>query len=62
MDHTDLDIFDCHQHMGSTGDAHGTIIPGQVRGAVVVADEVATRLRIMDSRGVRQAIAIPGHN
>jgi predicted TIM-barrel fold metal-dependent hydrolase len=57
-----FDIFDCHQHMGSTGDAHGTVIPGQVRGARIVAEELETRLRLMDERGVRQALAIPGHN
>ena len=62
MDQTNFDIFDCHQHMGSTGDAHGIVVPGQVRGATIVGDEVATRLRFMDHGGVRQAIAIPGHN
>ena len=62
MDQTNFDIFDCHQHMGSTGDAHGIVVPGQVRGAAIVDDEVATRLRFMDHGGVRQAIAIPGHN
>ena len=57
-----FDLFDCHQHMGSTGDAHGIVVPGQVRGATIVDEEVATRLRFMDHGGIRQAIAIPGHN
>jgi hypothetical protein len=57
-----FDLFDCHQHMGSTGDAHGIVVPGQVRGATIVDEEVATRLRFMDQGGIRQAIAIPGHN
>ena len=57
-----MDIFDCHQHMGSTGDAHGIVVPGSVRGATIVEDEVATRLRFMDQGGIDQAIAIPGHN
>jgi predicted TIM-barrel fold metal-dependent hydrolase len=58
---TEFDVFDCHQHMGSTADAHGVVLPGQVRGGQIVADEVATRLRFMDESGVRQAVAIPGH-
>jgi len=62
MIETTFDIFDCHQHMGSTGDAHGIVVPGSVRGAAIVDDEVATRLRFMDEGGIRQAIAIPGHN
>jgi predicted TIM-barrel fold metal-dependent hydrolase len=57
----DFDVFDCHQHMGSTADAHGVVLPGQVRGGRIVAEEVATRLRFMDDGGIRQAVAIPGH-
>ena len=57
-----FDIFDCHQHMGSTGDAHGIVVPASVRGATIVEDEIATRLRFMDQGGIDQAIAIPGHN
>ena len=56
-----FDVFDCHQHMGSTADAHGVVLPGQVRGGRVVPEEVATRLRAMDAAEIRQAVAIPGH-
>ena len=62
MNQRRFDVFDCHQHMGSTGDAHGIVVPGSVRGATIVDDEVATRLRFMDEGGIRQALAIPGHN
>jgi predicted TIM-barrel fold metal-dependent hydrolase len=58
---TRFDVFDCHQHMGSTADAHGVVLPGQVKGGRIVDEEVTTRLRFMDGAGVRQAIAIPGH-
>lgn len=56
------DIFDCHQHMGTTADAHGGGVAGQVKGGAINDDEVATRLRFMDDAGIRQAVAIPGHN
>ena len=62
MNPSSFDVFDCHQHMGSTGDAHGIVVPGAVRGATMVDDEVTTRLRFMDQGGIRQALAIPGHN
>jgi uncharacterized protein len=62
MNQRSFDVFDCHQHMGSTGDAHGIVVPGAVRGATMVDDEVATRLRFMDQGSIRQALAIPGHN
>ena len=62
MNQSRFDVFDCHQHMGSTGDAHGIVVPGSVRGATIVEAEVATRLRFMDEGGIRQALAIPGHN
>src|SRR4029450_5872525 len=62
MNKSSFDVFDCHQHMGSTGDAHGIVVPGSVRGATIVDDEVTTRIRFMDQSGIRQALAIPGHN
>ena len=57
-----FDIFDCHQHMGSTADAHGGGVAGQVRGGAIDDAEVRTRLDFMDLAGIGQAIAIPGHN
>ena len=58
----DYDIFDFHQHMGSTADSGGVIIPGAVAGAGIDSLELESRLHFMDSGGIRQAIAIPGHN
>jgi predicted TIM-barrel fold metal-dependent hydrolase len=59
---TEFDIFDCHQHMGSTADAHGGGVAGQVKGGAVNDDEVRCRLEFMDRAAIRQAVAIPGHN
>ena len=36
-----FDIFDIHQHMGSTGDAHGFTIEGQTASGEIDPDEVA---------------------
>lgn len=59
---TPFDIFDCHQHMGTTADAHGGGVAGQVKGGAINPDEVRTRLEFMDLAGIAQAVAIPGHN
>jgi predicted TIM-barrel fold metal-dependent hydrolase len=48
--------------MGTTADAHGGGVAGQVKGGAIVDEEVATRLRFMDSARITQAVAIPGHN
>ena len=58
----DFDVLDIHQHMGSTGDAHGFVTEGQVSGADVNSTEVAARLEFMAQAKIRQAVAIPGHN
>ena len=55
-------IIDCHQHMGTTADAHGGGVAGQVGSDTIDPAEVATRLRFMDRAGIAQAVAIPGHN
>lgn len=57
-----FDIFDCHHHVGDvrsfmplTGDEDAPI-----RGDAL-AEERASRVRIMDAAGVHQAAVIPGH-
>ncbi len=57
-----FDIFDIHQHMGSTGDAHGFTIEGQVAAGDIDPDELACRLEFMRQAGIGRAVAIPGHN
>jgi predicted TIM-barrel fold metal-dependent hydrolase len=57
-----FDIFDCHQHVGTTADAHGGGVAGQVAGGTIVDEEVDTRLAFMDRAGIREAVVIPGHN
>ena len=57
-----FDIFDIHQHMGSTGDAHGFTIEGQTASGEIDPDEVACRLEFMQQAGIGRAVAIPGHN
>ena len=58
----DFEIFDIHQHMGSTGDAHGFVTDTQVSGARIDPAEVACRLEFMDRMRIGRAVAIPGHN
>ena len=60
-DHS-FEIFDIHQHMGSTGDAHGLVNDTQVSGANLNEAELACRLEFMDKARIRHAVAIPGHN
>lgn len=57
-----FDVFDIHQHVGTTADAHGGGVAGQVRGGSINHDEVRCRLEFMDLAGIAQAVAIPGHN
>lgn len=57
-----FDIFDIHQHMGTTADAHGGGVAGQVGSDAIRDDEIATRLDFMDMAHIGQAVAIPGHN
>ena len=58
----EFDILDIHQHMGSTGDAHGFVTDGQVSGAGVSSAELASRIEFMERWKIRHAVAIPGHN
>lgn len=55
---TDFEVFDIHHHMADTG------VSGRAPDERPHDDqgELATRLRIMDQRGVAHALAIPGHN
>lgn len=62
MEDHQFDIFDIHQHMGSTGDAHGFVTEGQVSGAGINREEVACRIAFMDQARISRAVAIPGHN
>ena len=61
LDHS-FEIFDIHQHVGSTGDAHGLVHEGQKSGADLVDSEVINRLAFMDDVGIRKSVAIPGHH
>ena len=57
-----FEIFDIHQHVGSTGDAHGLVDDTQVSGAALNQAELACRLEFMDATRIRHAAVIPGHN
>ena len=57
-----FEIFDIHQHMGSTGDAHGLVNDTQVSGAGMNNAELVCRLEFMEAAKIRHAVAIPGHN
>ena len=70
-DQTDLsqgahrfDVFDVHQHVGTTVDAHAVNIAESVSAEIdaQTMDEVRTRLRIMDEAGTTQALVSPGHS
>ena len=56
-----FEIFDIHQHMGSTADAHGFATEGAVVSGAN-AQELAARLKFMDRAGIGATVAIPGHN
>lgn len=56
-----FDIFDVHQHVGSTGSAHGLVRDDQMHGAGLDQNEISNRLSFMDAVGIRQSLAIPGH-
>jgi uncharacterized protein len=52
-----FDVFDVHHHVGQAFAALG----GPVEDDSEVAIELETRLRVMDTGGVRQALVMPGH-
>jgi predicted TIM-barrel fold metal-dependent hydrolase len=53
-----FDILDCHHHVG---DVREFLSGAHADGEVAEAEELRTRLAIMDAGGVRQAVVIPGH-
>jgi len=57
-----FEVFDVHQHVGSTGDAHSSTGKASLSGAAVIDAEVANRIAFMDDSGIRQSVAIPGHH
>lgn len=53
-----FDVFDCHHHVG---DVREFLSGEHAGGEVAEAEELRTRVAIMDGGGVRQAAVIPGH-
>jgi predicted TIM-barrel fold metal-dependent hydrolase len=62
-----FDVFDCHHHVGDVSaflgvrPADGPAPPADASAAEDTLSEMARRIEIMDSGGVRQAAVIPSH-